>query len=377
MTTRHEPDHPHHRVDIGAYQAWLFDLDGVLTKTAAVHAAAWKQAFDELLAEEAASSNTTFAPFDPVQDYERYVDGEPREDGVRNFLTSRDIELPEGTDSDAPSTRSVKGLGNRKNDLVLEVLRTKGVAVYDGAVALVKALRAQGTAVGVVSASENTQAALLAAGIADLFDARIDGHVVKDRRLAGKPAPDSYLEGARALRAHPGRAVVVEDALAGVEAGRAGHFALVVGVDHHDDAGEHDYADELYAHGAGVVVSDLGELLSDSATTGAAVGPHPRQKETHRTERIEHVDLSSHHLATAEKILAHPVNHNLPWHDVVSLIAEIGTVTEEPNHRFTITVGSATKTFDRPRHDDIDEQQIVDLRRMLRDAGITPESLEK
>jgi len=377
VNASHEPDHRHHRVDISAYHAWLFDLDGVLTKTAAVHAAAWKQAFDEFLGEEATRSNKTFAPFDPVQDYERYVDGEPREDGVRNFLASRDIELPEGTDGDAPSIRSVKGLGNRKNDLVLDVLRTTGVAVYDGAIALVKALRAQGTAVGVVSASENTEAALLAAGIADLFDARIDGHVVKDRQLAGKPAPDSYLEGARALRADPGRAVVVEDALAGVEAGRAGHFALVVGVDHRDDAGEHDYADELYAHGAGVVVSDLGELLGDSATTGEAVEPRPRRNEAHRTERVKHVDLSSHHLATAEKILAHPVNHNLAWHDVVSLIAEIGTVTEEPNHRFTITVGSETETFDRPRHDDIDAQQVVDLRRMLRGAGITPESLGK
>ena len=229
-----------------------------------------------------------------VRDYERYVDGEPREDedGVRNFLTSRDIELREGTDGDAPSTRSVKGLGNRKDDLVLEVLRTKGVTVYDRAITLVKALRAQGTAVDVVSASENSQAGLLAAGIADLLDARTDGHVVKDRRLAGKPAPHSYLEGARALRAHPGRVVVVEDALARVEAGRAGHFALVVGVDQHDDAGERDYADELYAHGAGVVVSDLGELLSDSATTGGTVGPPSRQNETHRTERIEHIDLT-------------------------------------------------------------------------------------
>jgi beta-phosphoglucomutase family hydrolase len=266
MTARHNPDYRHHQIDIGAYQAWLFDLDGVLTKTAAVHAAAWKQAFDEFLDEEASRSKKAFAPFDPVHDYERYVDGEPREDGVRNFLASRNITLPEGTADDAPGTRSINGLGNRKNDLVLDVLRTKGIATYDGAIALVRALRAQGTAVGVVSASENTQAVLLAAGIADLFDARVDGHVVKDRHLAGKPAPDSYLEGARVLGADPGRAVVVEDALAGVEAGRAGHFALVVGVDHHDDADEHDYADELYAHGADVVVRDLGELLSDRAS---------------------------------------------------------------------------------------------------------------
>jgi beta-phosphoglucomutase family hydrolase len=254
------PDRLHPVVDIHTYRAWLFDLDGVLTKTAEVHAAAWQQAFDEFLDKEATRTGRTFAPFDPAGDYERYVDGEPREDGVRNFLAARDIELPEGNDDDPADARTVKGLGNRKNDLVLRVLETKGVAVYDGAVALVKALRARGTPIAVVSASENTQAVLAAAGIADLFDARIDGHVVKDRHLAGKPAPDSYLEGARALGVEPGTAVVVEDALAGVEAGRAGHFGLVIGVDHHD------HADELRAHGADLVVTDLAELLNEDPT---------------------------------------------------------------------------------------------------------------
>ena len=248
-------------VDIGAYQGWLFDLDGVLTKTADVHAAAWKQAFDEFLDNEATRSHTAYAPFDPVADYRRYVDGEPRADGVRNFLSARDIKLPEGTEDDPPDARTVAGLGNRKNELVLEVLRVDGVQVYAGAVALVKALRAQGTPLAVVSASENTAAALEAGGIADLFDARIDGHVVKERALAGKPAPDSYLEGAKALGIPAGRTVVVEDALAGVEAGRAGHFGLVIGVDHHD------HADELHAHGADVVVTDLAELL-DPDTSG-------------------------------------------------------------------------------------------------------------
>jgi beta-phosphoglucomutase-like phosphatase (HAD superfamily) len=146
-----------------------------LTKTAEVHAAAWKQAFDELLDEEATRSGRRFAPFDPVGDYERYVDGEPREAGVRNFLAARDVELPEGTDDDPASVRTVTGLGKRKNDLVLQVLATNGVAVYAGAVALVTALRARGIPTAVVSASENTQAALEAAGIAELFDARIDG----------------------------------------------------------------------------------------------------------------------------------------------------------------------------------------------------------
>ena len=245
-----------HPVDIGAYQAWLFDLDGVLTKTATVHAAAWKQAFDAFLAEESARSSRTFAPFDEAADYEQYVDGEPRADGVRNFLTARGITLPEGADDDPKDARTVQGVGNRKNALVLALMKSSGVAVYDGSIQLVKALRARGIPIAVVSASENTAAALDAAGIAELFDARIDGQVVKERHLAGKPAPDSYLEGAKALGVKAGDAVVVEDALAGVEAGRAGHFGLVVGVNHHD------YADQLLAHGADVVVADLAELLA-------------------------------------------------------------------------------------------------------------------
>lgn len=265
MSTATPPDHRGHPVDISAYRAWLFDLDGVLTKTAEVHAAAWKQAFDEFLEKESSRSGKNLTPFDPVGDYERYVDGEPRADGVRNFLAARDIKLPEGNDDDPATARSVSGLGNRKNDLMLEVLATKGVAVYDGAVALVKVLRAEATPVAVVSASENTKAALDAAGIGELFDARIDGHVVKERHLAGKPAPDSYLEGAKALGVDPAQTVVVEDALAGVAAGRAGHFGLVVGVDHHDEADGHDYADELRAHGADVVVADLATLLTGHA----------------------------------------------------------------------------------------------------------------
>ncbi len=256
MSGRQEP------VDIHAYAAWLFDLDGVLTKTAEVHAAAWQQAFDEFLEQESARTGVSFAPFDPAGDYQRYVDGEPRADGVRNFLAARNISLPEGTEHDRSDARTVTGLGNRKNDLVLQVLKTQGVASYPGAIRLVRALRAHGTPMAVVSASENTAAALAAAGIAELFDARIDGHVVKDRHLAGKPAPDSYLAGAEALGVDPSGAVVVEDALAGVEAGRAGHFGLVVGVDHHD------HAEQLRNHGADVVVTDLADLLSvDDLTT--------------------------------------------------------------------------------------------------------------
>jgi beta-phosphoglucomutase family hydrolase len=258
MSGRQDP------VDIHAYAAWLFDLDGVLTKTAEVHAVAWKQAFDEFLEQESARTGATFAPFDPAGDYQRYVDGEPRADGVRNFLAARNISLPEGTEHDGSDARTVTGLGNRKNDLVLQVLKTQGVASYPGAIRLVRALHAHGTPMAVVSASENTASALAAAGIAELFAARIDGHVVKDRHLAGKPAPDSYLAGAEALGVDPSGALVVEDALAGVEAGRAGHFGLVVGVDHHD------HAEQLRNHGADVVVTDLADLLSDDDLTADA-----------------------------------------------------------------------------------------------------------
>ena len=269
MSNEHRPGRKQPVVDIGAYDAWLFDLDGVLTKTATVHAAAWKKAFDGFLQEEGARCGKDFAPFDQGKDYQRYVDGEPRADGVRNFLASRDISLPEGSDGDAADARTVTGLGNRKNELLLDELKTSGVESYSGAVALVKALRSQGTPTAVVSASENTAAALEAAGIADLFDARVDGHVVKERDLAGKPAPDSYLEGARLLGVDPARAVVVEDALAGVEAGRAGKFGLVVGVNHHDEAGGHDYADQLRQHGADAVFSDLADLVGGSDTPRA------------------------------------------------------------------------------------------------------------
>jgi beta-phosphoglucomutase family hydrolase len=233
----------------------------VLTKTADVHAAAWKQAFDAFLGEEGQRTGKTYAPFDSGEDYQKYVDGEPRADGVRNFLAARGITLPEGNDDDPPGARTVNGVGNRKNQLVLEVMKTQGVAVYDGAVALVKELRRRGIKVAVVSASENTQAALQAAGIGDLFDARVDGLVVKELHLAGKPAPDSFLEGAKMLGVAASHAVVIEDALAGVQAGRSGHFALVVGVDNHDEPGAQEYADQLHAHGADVVVRDLRELL--------------------------------------------------------------------------------------------------------------------
>ncbi|MET9174497.1 beta-phosphoglucomutase family hydrolase [Streptomyces misionensis] len=236
-------------------RACLFDLDGVLTQTATVHAAAWKEMFDAYLRERAAREGTPFVPFDATRDYDAYVDGRPREDGVRTFLASRGVRLPEGTPDDPPAAETVYGLGTRKNELVLRRIREDGVRPYEGSVRFLHAVREAGLRCAVVSSSANARDVLTAAGIGDLFDGRIDGVVAHERRLRGKPAPDTYLEAARELAVEPGAAAVFEDALAGVEAGRAGRFGLVVGVDR---VGQ---ADELRAHGADVVVRDLAELL--------------------------------------------------------------------------------------------------------------------
>jgi beta-phosphoglucomutase family hydrolase len=233
----------------------LFDLDGVLTRTAIVHARAWKQMFDEFLEEWAARTGQTFVPFDAGADYGNYVDGRPRLEGTRGFLQSRGIDLPEGSPGDPPGTWTLHGLSNKKNDLVLRLLREGGVEVYEDSVRYVRAVRDAGLGTAVVSSSANTAEVLDAAGITHLFDARIDGVVAAERRLPGKPAPDMFLAGAAALRVGPDAAAVFEDALAGVEAGRAGGFALVVGVDR---VGQ---AEELRRHGADVVVGDLSELL--------------------------------------------------------------------------------------------------------------------
>jgi beta-phosphoglucomutase family hydrolase len=233
----------------------LFDLDGVLTQTAKVHDAAWKQMFDEFLRARASQSGQPFTPFDPVKDYDEYVDGKPRADGTRSFLVSRGIELPEGSPDDAADAETVNGLGNRKNVLLLEMIRTQGVEAYEGSVRYVRAVREAGLRRAVVSSSANCHDVLVAAGIDDLFEARIDGVVAQQEHLRGKPAPDTFLAGAKALGLAPSAAVVFEDALAGVEAGRAGRFGYVVGVDR---VGQ---ADALKAHGADVVVTDLAELL--------------------------------------------------------------------------------------------------------------------
>jgi beta-phosphoglucomutase family hydrolase len=236
-------------------QACLFDLDGVLTETASVHAAAWKQMFDDYLRARAAAAGEPFVPFDEVLDYDRYVDGKPRYDGVRSFLAARGIELPEGNVDDPPSGETIHGLGNRKNEIVLAIIRKRGVKPYPGSVRYLDAVQRAGLRHAVVSSSTNCRDVLKAAGIEDRFDVVIDGVVAEREHLAGKPAPDTYLAGARALGVSPDAAAVFEDALAGVEAGRAGRFGFVVGVDR---AGQ---AQQLREHGADVVVGDLSELL--------------------------------------------------------------------------------------------------------------------
>ena len=236
-------------------RACLFDLDGVLTQTAKVHAAAWKEMFDGFLRERAARAGEPFRPFDPVADYDEYVDGMPRYDGVRSFLAARGIDLPEGEENDPASAETVHGLGNRKNEIVLRLIREQGVEAYEGSVRYVRAAREAGLRRAVVSSSSNCRDVLIAAGIENLFEQRIDGVVAERDHLKGKPAPDTFLAAAQALGVTPEQAAIFEDALAGVAAGRAGGFACVVGVDR---VGQ---AEELRAHGADLVVSDLAELL--------------------------------------------------------------------------------------------------------------------
>jgi beta-phosphoglucomutase family hydrolase len=233
-------------------RACLFDMDGVLTDTARVHAEAWKETFDAFLREHRGEDAQ---PFDVATDYGPYVDGKRREDGVRSFLASRGVALPEGTPEDGPDAETVYGVGRRKNELVQKLIEERGVDVYEGSVDFVKAVREAGLRTAVVSSSANTERILAVAGMTDLFDERVDGVVIAEEGLPGKPAPDSFLRGARLVGVEPAEAAVFEDALAGVEAGRAGDFAITVGVDRHGNP------DALREHGADVVVSDLSELL--------------------------------------------------------------------------------------------------------------------
>jgi beta-phosphoglucomutase family hydrolase len=239
-------------------RACLFDLDGVLTQTARLHATAWKTMFDAYLHERAAKTGDPFAPFDAVSDYDEYVDGKPRGDGVRSFLEARHITLPEGRPDDPVTAETVAGLGNRKNELVLSLIREQGVDAYEGSVRYVCAVRDAGLARAVVSSSANAAAVMEGAGIAHLFDARVDGNTIERHHLRGKPAPDTFLAAARALGVSPTEAAVFEDALAGVAGGHAGGFGFVVGVDRTGQAVA------LREHGADIVVTDLGELLTRS-----------------------------------------------------------------------------------------------------------------
>jgi len=236
-------------------RACLFDLDGVLTQTAREHAAAWKQMFDAYLQDRAKRAGQTFVPFDPVDDYDAYIDGKLRADGTRSFLQSRSISLPEGNPDDPPEAETIHGLSNRKNAILLERLRTQGVQVYEGSVRYLEACKSAGLRRAVVSASANTRQVLESAKLTDYFEAIVDGLVAGREHLEGKPAPDTYLAAARALHLQAQDAAVFEDALAGVAAGRAGKFGFVVGVDR---VGQHD---ALRQHGADVVVNDLHELL--------------------------------------------------------------------------------------------------------------------
>lgn len=242
----------------GDVEAVVFDLDGVITDTARVHAAAWKRLFDDFLRRHADDTGTAFAEF-TEQDYLRDVDGKPRYDGVASFLASRGVDLAYGDPADPPGTETVCGLGNRKDELFHETLLEQGVQRFETSVAVLLALREQGTRTAVVSSSRNCREVVERAGLTALFDARVDGLVLDEEGMPGKPDPAMFLEAARRLGVSPAHTVVVEDAVSGVEAGRRGGFALVVGVDRHRQAAA------LRAHGADVVVQDLGELLPEGA----------------------------------------------------------------------------------------------------------------
>ena len=236
--------------------ACLFDLDGVLTQTALVHNAAWKETFDAFLETWSAHHGQPFVPFDSGADYHDYVDGRPRADGVRTFLSSRGITLPEGTPDDGPDAETVNGIGNRKNELVLQKIKEGAVQVYPGSVDYLTAAKEAGLRRAVVSASANCKEVLEAAGIADLIEARVDGVTAREQNLPGKPKPDTFVYAAKLLDTLPENCAVFEDAQAGVAAGRAGEFGIVVGVDR---AGQRE---ALLEHGADIVVTDLSELLA-------------------------------------------------------------------------------------------------------------------
>ena len=242
-------------IDRDRYDAVLFDLDGVVTNTASLHAMCWKQMFDEYLRKRAEQSGEAFRRFDVATDYRLYVDGNPCFDGVRDFLTSRGIQLPEGTPEDSAEVETVCGLGNRTNDLVNHVLADVGVEPYEGTVQFIYQLRHHGFKIAVVTSSEHCRAILKAAELDAFFDVRVDGNTIHAQHLAGKPAPDTFLLAAKLLGVEPARSIVIEDAISGVQAGANRNFGLVIGVARKGNV------EELQQHGAHLVVNDLGELV--------------------------------------------------------------------------------------------------------------------
>lgn len=243
------------RINRDQYDAVLFDLDGVLTDTASLHAMCWKQTFDEYLLRRARQTGTAPRTFDITTDYRLHVDGKPRPDGVRDFLRSRGIELPEGDPEDPADAETVCGLGNRKDDLVNQAIAEVGVEPYEGSVQFIHRLCRDGFKIAVVTSSQNCEAVLSAAGLGEFFEVRVDGNTIQSQRLAGKPAPDTFLLAAKLLGAEPIRTIVIEDAISGVQAGAGGSFGLVIGIARKGNA------EELKHHGAHLVVSDLGELI--------------------------------------------------------------------------------------------------------------------
>ncbi len=242
------------RIDFGEFDGVIFDMDGVITDTAVTHAAAWKRLFDEYLQKRAADKGEQFRAFD-MDDYRRYVDGKLRYEGVKSFLEARNIRLPYGNPSDSPNEETICGLGNRKNEYFNRQLQSEGVRTYQSSIDFIKWLKKEGKKTAVISASRNAEAVLRAGGVRDLFDARVDGVVSDYLGLKGKPDPDIFLEAASQLGILPEKAAIVEDALAGVQAGQRGRFRLVIGVD------RTGHGSDLKHYGADVVVSDLAELM--------------------------------------------------------------------------------------------------------------------
>jgi len=308
------------------FDAVIFDLDGVVTQTAEVHAAAWKELFDEYRSERLRHNLSAYEPFDIETDYRIYVDGKPRYDGIKSFLDSRGIDLPYGEPGDPPEKETVCGLANRKNLLFRQHLERTGVRVYDSTVRLIRQLRDNGFKVAIISASKNCVVVLRAANLEHLFHTRVDGTVAAALHLKGKPAPDVFLEAARQVGVNPDRAVVVEDAVAGVQAGRQGGFSLVIGVDRTGKP------ERLKEHGAHVVVSDLAEVsLASAAVPRVSTADLPSALE-HVGEilasRTQRVAVFLDYDGTLTPIVAHPEDAVLSrqMREIVRQLARVSPV---------------------------------------------------